>query len=250
MSSLTKRQKELGLIILAVVFLLALVAYAYFTLYAPARDAREQAEQTLSSEREVLMALESQLAELPDGEPVSISKLQQKVAIEPLTDLIVLQIEQAELLSESLVTSINFTEGAFELLQPVEGVENIQEVLTSISLEAPDYESILTFIGEIEAMERIMVIDSIAFGGYPEITQRGVEPESLSVTLNFSAFYRPDLVALQDTVPKVDAPPPANKANPMPQNNGTDLADEEGDDTADEQVQVDVDVDVEQSAGE
>ena len=249
MNSLTKRQKEIGLIVLAVVFLLALAAYSYFTVYAPAREARLQAEQTLSSEREVLMALQNQLAELPEGDPISTSKLQQKVAIEPLTDLIVLQIEQAELLSESLVTSISFTEGAFELLQPVEGVENIQEVLTSISLEAPDYESILTFIGEIEAMDRIMVIDSIAFSGYPEITQLGVEPEPLSVTLNFSAFYRPDLIALEDTIPKVDAPSPANKANPMPQNDGTDLADEE-DEVVEEQVQVDVEVEIDESASE
>ena len=245
MSSLTKRQKEVGLIGLAVVFLLVLLAYSYFVLYAPARDARAQAEQSLSSEREVLMALENQLKDLPAGEPVSASELQRKVSVDALTDLIVLQIEQAELLSNSLVTAISFTEGPLEVVQPVEGVENIQEVLTSISLEAPDYASITSFIREIEKMERIMVVESINFGANEEVTQLEQEQEALSVTLNFSAFYRPDLIELNDTLPKVDAPPPANKSNPLPQNDGTDLADtEEEMPVAEEDVEVDVDVDV------
>lgn len=223
MSSLTRRQKETGLVVLAVLFLLGLAAYSYFGIYMPARDANKQAEQLLSSEREVLIALEDQVESKPVGEKISISDLQQKVSVEPLTDLILLQVEQAELISETLALSIAFTEGPLELVQPVEGVENIQEVLTTVEIEAADYGSILRFIREIEAMDRIMIIDSIDFGANPEVTQEVEEESTLTASLTFSAFYRPDLIALQDTMPKIDAPAPAGKSNPLPQNDGTDL---------------------------
>lgn len=219
-----KQQKDIALVVLASIFLIGIAAYAYLGIYAPAREAKLQTEQMLASEREVLMALQTQQKELPEGEKINPGELQQKVSVEPLTDLIVLQIEQAELISQTLVKTIGFAEGPLELLNPLEGVENIQEVLTTVEIEAEDYESITAFIKEIEAMKRIMVVDSIEFSSYPETTQQVQENEPLSVSLQFSAFYRPDLIALADTQPKVAAPPPAKKVNPMPRNDGTNLA--------------------------
>ncbi|MDS8899992.1 type II secretion system protein GspM, partial [Streptococcus pneumoniae] len=89
---MTKSQKEKALIALAVLFLLALGFYSYFLMYAPAKDAREQAQQSLRSERDVLMALQTQVKELPEGETVSALELQKKVSIDPLSELMVLQI--------------------------------------------------------------------------------------------------------------------------------------------------------------
>ncbi|MDN7245879.1 pilus assembly protein PilO [Planococcus shenhongbingii] len=251
MSSLTKSQKEKGLIILAIVFLLALGAYSYFMVYAPAKDARLQAEQTLSSERDVLIGLQTQLKEIPEGEKISTSELQQKVSIEPLSELLVLQIEQAELLSESLVTDIGIAEEPVTLPVPVEGLENLQQVKTTVGFQTADYKGIITFIKEIEAMERILVIDSIDFGSNKEVTTVEAEKEPLDVTLSFSAYFRPDLIALADTLPKVDAPPPAGKMNPLPQNDGTALAEEEtvpAEDDTDVDVDVEVNVEADESA--
>lgn len=248
MTSLTKRQKEGALIVLASLFLLAIVAYSYFMLYAPARDAREQAENLLRSEREVYMALENQLKETPEGDRVPTSELQQRVAIEPLTDLILLQIEQAELISGTTVKSVTFSEGPFELLQPVEGVENLQEVLTSIQVDALDYPSLNAFLTEIEAMKRIMIIDSIDFTGPEELTQADQEADVITVNLNFSAFYRPDLVALSDTLPKVDAPAPVRKTNPLAQNDGLEYAEEEEEETPVADIDVNVNIDPDDAA--
>lgn len=251
MTSLTKRQKEMGLIILSVIFLVVIAAYSYFLLYAPAKDARDQAEGILRSEREVLMALENQLKEVPEGERIPTSLLQERVAVEPLTDLILLQVEQAELLSGTLVQAVTFTEGPFELLVPVEGVENVMEVLTSVQLESTDYAGITDFLREIETMDRIMIIDSIDFTGPDEITQAEQEPDTITVDLTFSSFYRPDLIALSDTLPKVDAPPPARKTNPLAQNDGLEYADEEEEEqteTPDVDIDVNVDTDPDDSA--
>lgn len=244
MSSLSKSQKEKALIVLAIIFLLALAAYSYFSLYAPAKEARLQAEQTLSSERDVLIALQTQLKELPEGEKISTSNLQQKVSVEALTELIVLQVEQAELISGTLIDNIGITEGLVELPVPVEGLENLQEVLTTVTIKANDYKEITTFIEEVEAMERIMIVEAIDFGSNEEVTSTDQVGEPLDVNLTFSAYFRPDLIALADTLPKVDAPAPAGKVNPLPQNDGTALAEEK----EDADVTIDVEVNVEENA--
>ncbi|QHJ71585.1 LysM peptidoglycan-binding domain-containing protein [Planococcus halotolerans] len=249
MSSLTKKQKENGLIALAVVFLLAISAYAYFMVYTPAKEARLMAEQTFKSEREVLMALQEQVKALPEEERVSTAELQQRVSVEPLSELIVLQLEQAELLSRSQVKSLQIAESPLELLTPVEGIENVQKIQTTVAFETDDYAGITKFIKEIESMKRILIIDSIDFASNGEVTTVEAEDDILEVTLSFSAFYRPDLIALADTLPKVDAPPPANKVDPLPKNDGVDLAKaEDKDEASDVEVDVDVMVDGEASA--
>lgn len=249
MSSLTKKQKETALIVLAVLFLIMISAYAYFMVYTPAKESREMSEQLFKSEREVLMALQEQLKALPEEERVSTSELQQRVSVEPLSELIVLQVEQAELLSESQVQTIDIAESPLELLYPVEGIENVQKIQTTVTFETADYAGITRFIREIEAMKRILIIDSIDFQSNGEVTSTEQEDDILEVTLSFSAFYRPDLIALADTLPKVDAPPPANKVDPLPKNDGVDLADrDEADEPADVEVDVDVTVDGEAAA--
>ena len=247
MSSLTKKQKENGLIALAVLFFLAISAYAYFMVYSPAKEARMMAEQTFKSEREVLMALQEQVKALPEEERVSTAELQQRVSVEPLSELIILQLEQAELLSRSQVKSLQIAESPLELLTPVEGIENVQKIQTTVAFETDDYAGITKFIEEIESMKRILIIDAINFASNGEVTTVDGEDEILEVTLSFSAFYRPDLIALADTLPKVDAPPPANKVDPLPKNDGVDLA-KTDDENADVNVDADVTVDGEASA--
>lgn len=247
MSSLTKSQKEKALIALAVLFLLTLGFYSYFLLYAPALDAREQAQQSLRSERDVLMALQTQVKELPEGETVSTLELQKKVSIDPLSELMVLQIEEAELVSGTQIEAIQLAEADVELPIPVEGLENLKEVETTVAFSAENYGEITDFISEIEEMERILVIEAINFGANPEVREVVEETERLQVTLSFAAYYRPDLIALEDTVPKIDAPSPADKQDPLPANDGTEYADDD-EEEIDSDVDVDVEVTIEESA--
>ncbi len=219
--NLTKKQKDVALVSLASFVLMAAIALTYFGLYAPAKTARLQSEQALASEKEVLLALQTQFKDMPEAQRINSQELQQRVALEPLTDHVMLQVEQAELISGTVIQSISFAEGLFELPIPVEGVENIEELTATVELEAGNYESIASFIEEIEAMKRIMVIEAIDFGAIPEQTQEITERQNLAVSLQFKAFYRTDLVELADSASTIDAPAPANKANPMPQNDGT-----------------------------
>ncbi len=245
MSSMTKSQKEKALIALAILFLLALSFYSYFLMYAPAKDAREQAQQSLRSERDVLMALQTQIKELPESDTVSTLELQKKVSIDPLSELMVLQIEEAELISGTQIEAIQLAEADVELPIPVEGLENLKEVETTVAFSAENYREITDFISEIEDMERILVIESINFGANPEVREVIEETDPLQVTLSFAAYYRPDLIALEDTVPKIDAPAPADKKDPLPANDGTEYADDDEEETGSD---IDVDVTIEESA--
>lgn len=222
MSSLTRKQKEIGLIVLSSLFCLAMIAYSYFTFYSPKKESLAVAETTLTTDRQVLFALEQQLADQPEIPVVSSLELQKKVPVDPLTELVLLQIEKAEVVSQSLVQSVSFTEGPFVIEAPPEGVETLQELLVSLSIETPTYSTLESFIAELERLDRILIIDSIQFSSSGEVTTADQEDEKLQLTLTFSAFYRPDLTELLQEGPKVDTPAPAEKVNPLPANNGID----------------------------
>jgi type IV pilus assembly protein PilO len=218
MSNLTRKQKEIGLIVLSSLFCLIMIAYAYFTFYVPKKESLAVAETTLTTDRQTLFALEQQLADQPEIPIVSSLELQKKVPIDPLTELIILQIEKAEVVSDSLVQSIGFSEGPFVIEAPPEGVETLQQLLVSLSIETSSYATLEAFIDEIEKLDRILIVDNIAFSSPGEVTTEELEPAKLQLSLSFTAFYRPDLLELLDEGPKVDTPAPADKSNPLPSN--------------------------------
>lgn len=218
MNNLTRKQKEIGLIFLSSLFCLILIAYAYFTLYVPKKESLAVAETTLTTDRQLLFALEQQLADQPEIPIVSSLELQKKVPIDPLTELIILQIEKAEVVSDSLVQSIGFSEGPFVIESPPEGVETLQQLLVTLSIETSTYATLEAFIDEIEKLDRILIVDNISFSSPGEVTTEELEPAKLQLSLSFTAFYRPDLLELLDEGPKVDTPAPADKSNPLPSN--------------------------------
>lgn len=218
MSNLTRKQKEIGLIVLASLFCLIMIAYAYFTFYVPKKESLAVAETTLTTDRQVLFALEQQLADQPETPIVSSLELQKKVPIDPLTELIILQIEKAEVVSKSLVQSMGFSQGPFVIEAPPEGVETLQQLLVTLTIETSTYTTLEAFIDEIEKLDRILIVDNISFSSPAEVTTDEIDPAKLQLSLSFTAFYRPDLLELLDEGPKVDTPSPAEKSNPLPTN--------------------------------
>jgi len=236
MSNLTRKQKESGLIVLSSLFCLIMIAYAYFTFYVPKKESLAVAETSLTTDRQVLFALEQQLADQPEIPIVSSLELQKKVPIDPLTELIILQIEKAEVVSDSLVQSIGFSEGPFVIEAPPEGVETLQQLLVNLSIDTSSYATLEAFIDEIEKLDRILIVDNISFSSPGEVTIEELEPAKLQLSLSFTAFYRPDLLELLDEGPKVDTPAPADKSNPLPSNEIID----DGEVVASEDEEVDV----------
>lgn len=218
MSNLTKRQKEMALLVLAIVFLIALAAYSYFQIYAPAKQSNEQAMQMLANERDILFALQRQEAQQSITGSMSSRPLQEKLPVKPLEDLILLQVQKAEVKSDTDVHEVNFTMEEPIIENPPEQVENVQAVITEVRLSAEGYSQIDRFLEEIESMDRIFIMDRVEFTAPPEMRTVDQENEPMELLITFYAFFRSDLGNLEDEAPKVDAPVPAGKQDPTPLN--------------------------------
>ncbi|WP_438311185.1 LysM peptidoglycan-binding domain-containing protein [Sporosarcina sp. FA9] len=221
MTSLSRRQQELALVVLSSFLFLALVAYSYFKIYAPVKETNKQVVLSVANERDLLFALRKQKANTELLVSYNSQPLQRKVPVKPIEDVVLLQISKAEIKSDSLVKDVSFTLSDTALEGLPEDENNVHQMLTEVTLEVESYKSIQKFIDEIERMDRIFIIDSIQFQGTEEIRDIDAEETKLELNLSFSAYYRPDLIDLQNETPKVDAPMPANKVDPMPFNDGS-----------------------------
>lgn len=218
MSNLTKRQKEKALIGLAALFLLALGAYSYGKLYSPAKQANEQAIQSLTNERDILFALQRQEAQQVGEKTFSSRTLQERVPVKPLEDQLLLQVHEAEVKSDTYVPEVNFTLEETVLDNSPEEVEKVHALLTEVHLQADAYSKVDRFIEEIEALQRIVVVESIEFSAPVEERTSNDDDVLMDLTVTFRAFYRPDLVELLEESPKVDAPESSSKKDPTPIN--------------------------------
>ncbi|MFS0689869.1 pilus assembly protein PilO [Sporosarcina sp. 179-K 8C2 HS] len=227
MSNMTKRQKEFGLLVLAIVFLIVLATYSYLQIYSPAKESNERATQTLANERDILFALQRQEAQQRPSGSSSSRPLQEKLPVKPLEDLILLQVQKAEVKSDTFVHEVNFSLEDTMIENPPEEVENVQAVIAEVRLQADAYSQIDRFIEEIESMERIFVMDRIEFTAPEEVTTFEQENGLMELSIAFHAFFRPDLGSLEEEAPKVDAPVPAGKEDPTPINQIPGLGDSE-----------------------
>ncbi len=224
MRSLTKRQKEIALLVFAVIFFVLLVSYSWFQLYAPAKEENTRVVNSIVDQREVIFELQRQVAGKPVEQSSSSRPLQRKVPVSPLEDLLLLQLEKAEVKSKALINNVAFTQDDLNEV-PIESAEQLdagtedpalalKRMTIEVELAASDYEEADQFIREVEAAERIFVVQSIELDTPEEIRETAAEKEPIELTVSFQAFYRPDLQELVPEVPKLDAPKPAGKEDP------------------------------------
>ena len=216
MNRLNLNRKETILLVLSILFFISLLLYSYYLLFEPAREQLQQSQDNMQAERQVLSTLQQQATPDEDREPASSLPLQRKVPVEPVEETILLRLGEAETVSGTEIENVAFTTGEMVIENPPEGVENVQELLTTVTILSADYEGIATFIEEVERMDRITVMDSISFAGPPEKVDEAQEEEPISLEATFSSFYRPDLESLREAVPKVPAPPASQQEDPFP----------------------------------
>lgn len=224
MRSLTKRQKDIALLVLAVIFFVLLVSYSWFQLYAPAKEENTRAVNSLVDQREVIFELQRQVAAKPVEQSTSSRSLQRKVPVLPLEDILLVQLEKAEVKSKALINNVAFAKDELNEV-PIEssdqldaGTEDpalaLKQLTIEVELTASSYEEVDKFIREVEATERIFVVQSIELDTPEEIRESAAEKEPIELRVSFQAFYRPDLQELIPEVPKLDAPMSAGKEDP------------------------------------
>lgn len=225
MNRFNMNRKETILVVLSVLFLIALLLYSYFMLFQPARETRLQAQQTLQTERQVLSSLQQQAAGETESEPASTLPLQRRVPVSPAEEVVLLQVGKAEVVSGTEIQNVAFSTGEMVIENPPEGVTGVSELLTTVQILSPDYDGILTFIEEVERLERITVTNSVTFTGPPERTEEAQEDEPIAMEITFSSFYRPDLTTLEGETPTAPAPPASLKDDPFPFEDDTEQED-------------------------
>ncbi|ESU30789.1 hypothetical protein G3A_20405 [Bacillus sp. 17376] len=244
-------EKKHYLILLAAAIVTALIYIAAFYLYlAPMNNSLSLKESQLKMEQQLNSTLEERLASVNETDFSSTAELQKRLPVDPMVEQMVLDIEKAEVISNSFVTSIEFnvsqqaattippeTSSSEQLDQITDEAENQDnpsdseaEVMNSqsempdglvkttaqIKVKADNYFSLEKFISALESLRRIVVVESISFSGPPEIFTLSDEELPIEMALTINAFYFPELGELKEYNPKIQTPAPANKRNPFP----------------------------------
>lgn len=243
-------KKEKLILLAGILFVVLLTAIAQFVMLSPLKSDLVMKEKTLQTEKQLLDTITQKKADETKKVVEDTRELQKKVPVTPLQEQFILDLERAENVSNSLVKSMSFSNADVTIAPPVQEnatpngeaandeslkVETVQEVAKeqeaqaantvtglkklsiSLSVESSTYEDLEKFISTLESLNRIVVVESINYSGGKEITSLDTEPaeEKLGYSLTLSAYYLPTLNDLIADLPKIDAPAPANKKNPL-----------------------------------
>jgi type IV pilus assembly protein PilO len=243
-------RKEKLILLAGILLVLLLIAIAQFMMLSPLKSELVTKEQSLQTEQKLLDGIIEKKADETNKVVEDTRELQKKVPVTPLQEQFILDLDRAENVSNSVVRSMSFskdtdvtitppvqenaangetnTDESLEVktVQEVEAekeaqtantVTGLKKLTISLSVESPTYEDLEKFISTLESLNRIVVVESINYSGGKEITSLDTEPaeEKLSYSLSVSAYYLPTLNDLIADLPKIDAPGPANKKNPL-----------------------------------
>lgn len=174
----------------------------------------EKAETVSNSKIESVTFAESEDAFLPPAEPEAVQSeapAEETESPEAPAD----QSENAEVPSESSDTPPAQPVSAQETSALPAAPEGLRRILISLEVTSSHYFDMEAFISELENQQRVAKVDLLTFNGVKELTSLDQEAEPLKYSLQVSAFYMDSLQDLKDETPKVAAPEPGGKLNPL-----------------------------------
>jgi type IV pilus assembly protein PilO len=251
--NLTLEKKELMILLSAVVLVVLILLGGYYLYLNPKKAEVSNKEAQLQTEEQLLAAIQTKVAGISAPSAESVAELQKKVPVKQQLEQLILDLNKAEVVSESFVSSMSFSEGAVaprveenaeapaegeqppaegeaaseaaaateettegeQQPQPVLLPEGIKKLNVSIAVKSPGYKELMKFLEALESLNRRVVIESVAFSGDSELTSLDTEKEEMSYSLTLAAFYMPELEDLQDKLPELEVPAPGNKVNPF-----------------------------------
>ncbi|MFC4800969.1 hypothetical protein ACFPA1_16605 [Neobacillus sp. GCM10023253] len=121
--------------------------------------------------------------------------------------------------SQTLNTTNQGTNNQAAAQQPATGTapNGLKKITVQLQVESQTYGDLEKFIETLESLPRIVVVEAINYSGGEEVTTLDQEKKPLSYSLTVSAFYMPGLTDLAGQLPKIEAPAPAGKDNPLSQ---------------------------------
>lgn len=221
------------------VLILFFISVFYFILY-PKLEKIPLKENELTTQEQILSTLQNKITDTNRTTFDSSVTLQKLVPVKSMSQQLLLDIEKAEIVSGSFVENMEFEDGEeLEDNQESEDLESIatgkdaesetedtgksvslpsglKKITVTINVESPTYFEFEEFIGILENSERITIIESIDFTEEDEeVIEEGQSDLPLRYEIVLVAFYMPTLADLIDRLPKMEAPEPANKKNPL-----------------------------------
>lgn len=231
-------------VILSLVILLsfAVISFFYIFLIKPEKETLQGIEKKLVSEEALLAGVEARIENKQKVDSEGTLQLQKKLPVDPLVELFLLDLEKAETISGSFITSMDFGDENVETASTVvddyieeaqenentdeevesddeakteeipEGVKSVSVLLT---VEAPTYFELEAFLSAIEQSKRITKVDELNFSGNKEVITTEDTPDKLTYTIRITTFYYPKLEELKEQLPSLDVPDPSEKMNPL-----------------------------------
>lgn len=209
--------------LLLVIALVAALLFAfYYYVVLPKKEELNSTQNTISSTRTEIRSMQEQIAKLENEQAIetNIFSLRKRLPQSREIDQLLLNIEEIEYVSGTRVLNINFNnydslvsesmkqeqtapeentdgeeEEGEEKETPISSIDistlpsELKLITFVLDVEAPDYNSLLTFIEEIENLERIMHIDALNFElpGEESVIQN--EEETVTVSVQVTTFY-------------------------------------------------------------
>lgn len=109
--NLLSEKRSRMLLILAALLAAAFYFGAYALYLTPLKDSLTGKESQLKSERQLSTTIEERLASADTGIPVSTAEMQETLPVEPMVDQLILDLEKAEVISNSSILSMEFGDG-------------------------------------------------------------------------------------------------------------------------------------------
>ncbi|WP_102263736.1 hypothetical protein [Mesobacillus jeotgali] len=243
--NLQLEKKHLIILLSLFVFLILLYFGAHFLYISPMKDSLALKESQLKTEQQLSKTLETRLSTASSSDFNSTMELQKTLPIDPMTEQLVLDLEKAEVVSNSYITAMEFSkdgqvidrekslnneQGTTDSDNTAQGTETVSEVdshpiqmpdgvsktSVKVTVESESYFELEKFIATLEELQRIVMVESISFSGPEEIRSLSDDENKIIMNITINAFYLSGFDDLKGDNPKIETPAPANKRNPFP----------------------------------
>jgi type IV pilus assembly protein PilO len=249
--------KKANIILIFIILLFAIgIVYTQFFYINPLKSDLKLKNQTLKSEQNLLNAIGHKKDNNTENTNANTSELQKRLPVEPLQDQFILDLEQAETVSDSQIKSMSFTNdeqaqkqvdqnnsgngsagqqnnsttkgntvqqnsstsnGSESQASGISLPNGVKKLTVQLNVESQGYSEFEKFIDALEGLKRIVVVEAIDYSAGNELTSIGQGNKPFSYNLTVSTFYMPGLTDLKGQLPKVEVPNPAEKQNPLSQ---------------------------------
>lgn len=236
---LSRRMKLLIFFVFAFLFIAG--GAWYFLTIKPLEIEIATLQESIKTEKRLIYQYENGNPEQTEQEIETLS-LQKRVPVVDNMEQFLLMLEEAEVVSKSLIQNVSFSKsteavvnettveedinnleaGTYGMEQPESDEpilpEGLEKLVANLTIEADDYFELKDFVQRIEQFDRIINVDSLQYNGFTEITnitEEISEPPVLSYNMAISTYYFPKLEELKDQAPKYESENPSEKKNPL-----------------------------------